>query len=129
MSIPLIYLAAKYTEIHPYLIQRNIDRARLCAQEVALLGCCPMTPPLIGSHFEGIQDYLWWGEAYMNLLRRCDGVFMVPGYQNSNGAMKELTEALRLEMPVFYSLTDLQDWINSQSPAPITLPSFQSERS
>lgn len=110
---PLVYLASKYTEKHPYLIQRNIDRARLCAQEVALAGCCPITPPLIGPHFEGIQDYLWWGEAYMNLLRRCDAVFMVPGYQRSNGAMKELTEALRLEMPVFYRLVDLREWMSS----------------
>ena len=80
---------------------------------------------MIGANLEGVQDYLWWGEAYMTLMRRCDAVFMVPGYDRSNGATKEEVEALRLEMPVFYDLEELKVWLNSQLSAPITLPSFQ----
>jgi hypothetical protein len=126
-SIPLIFLACKYTEPHTFQIQRNIWNASIYAQEVALLGAVPLCPATIGSNYEGIQDYLWWGEAYMTLMRRCDAVFMVPGYDRSNGATKEEVEALRLGMPVFYTLEDLNDWMSNQSPAPVTLPSFQTE--
>lgn len=108
---PLIFCACKYTEPATYKIQRNIWTASLYSQEVALVGGVPLCPALIGANFEGLQDYLWWSEAYLTLLRRCDAVFMVPGYERSNGATKEEVEALRLGMPVFYNLQDLKEWI------------------
>lgn len=111
-SIPLIFLACKYTEPHTYQIQRNIWHASIYAQEVAALGAVPLCPALIGANFEGLQDYHWWSEGYLTLLRRCDAAFMVPGYDRSNGATKEEVEALRLAMPVFYTLEDLKEWIN-----------------
>jgi hypothetical protein len=110
--IPHIYIAHKYTEPSPYLVQRHIDRARLYAQEVAIMGGMPITPGLVSGNFDGIQDYQWWCDAYIQLMRRCDAVFMTPGWEKSNGATAELTEALRLGMPVFYHLTELKRWIN-----------------
>jgi hypothetical protein len=125
---PLIFLACKYTEPHTYQIARNIHWATWYAHEIALLGGAPLCPALIGSHFEGTQSYLWWGDAYINLLRRCDAVFMVPGYERSNGAMKELTEALAIGLPVFFDLKELGEWLsenshdpNYVSPSPSTL--------
>ena len=109
----LIFCACKYTEIHTYLIQRNIHEATYWSQEVALLGAAPLCPALIGCNFEGIQSYTWWSDAYINLLRRCDAVFMVPGFERSNGATKEETEALALGMPVFYNLEDLKEWLDA----------------
>jgi len=73
----------------------------------------PLTPPLLGPHFEGIQNYDWWSDAYMNVLRRSDAVFMVPGWLRSKGANKELEEALDLGMPVFYTLESLKEWIDN----------------
>jgi len=110
----LIFCACKYTEIHTYLIQRNIHNATYWVQEVALLGGMPLCPAMIGANLEGVQSYTWWGDAYINLLRRCDAVFMVPGYECSNGATKEETEALALGMPVFYQLADLKGWLDVQ---------------
>ncbi len=111
---PLIFCACKYTEPSTYQIQRNIHNATFYVQEVALLGGVPLCPAMIGANLEGVQSYLWWGDAYINLLRRCDAVFMVPGYERSNGAMKELTEALAIGMPVFYELEDLKDWLDDK---------------
>jgi hypothetical protein len=111
MQTKFIYLAGKYTEKAPYLTQRNIDLARRYAQEIALLGALPITPHLLLAHFEGIQDYSWSSDVTMQLMRRCDAVYMLPKYEQSNGAMAELTEAIRLEMPVFYHLSELKIWL------------------
>lgn len=108
----LIYVAHKYSEDAVYKVQRNIDRARIYAQEIAILGALPLAPGQLAGHFEGIQDYDWWSVAYMHLMRRCDAVFMVPRYEQSHGAMLELEEALRLGMPVFYHLSELKQWLN-----------------
>jgi hypothetical protein len=114
---PLIFCACKYTEPHTYQIQRNIHAATYYVQEVALLGGVPLCPAMIGANLEGVQSYLWWGDAYINLLRRCDAVFMVPGYERSNGATKELTEALAIGLPVFFELDDLKDWLDDKQQA------------
>jgi hypothetical protein len=110
--IKVIFMAAKYSEPYPYLVSRNVERARVYSQEVARLGALGLTPPVIGAHFEGIQNYEWWAEAYIQLLRRCDAVFMVPHWEHSPGARKEHEEADRLGIPVFYHLSELKEWLN-----------------
>ncbi len=108
----LIYLAGRYTETSPYLVQRNVDLARRYAQEVCIAGGMAITPHLLSQHFDGIQDYTWWCDAMLTLMRRCDAVYMLPKYETSNGAIAELTEALRLEMPVFYNMRELKAWLS-----------------
>lgn len=113
MPTPLIYLAGRYTEKSTYLVQRNIDLARRYAQDVAILGAMPITPHLLSANFEGIQDYTWWCSAMLVLMRRCDALLMLPKWDQSNGAVAELTEALNLEIPVFYHLSELKVWLQS----------------
>lgn len=111
MTIPLIYLAGRYTEIHTHLVRRNIHLAERYAQEINQLGALAIAPHLVSQHMESIQDYAWWCEAMLVLMRRCDAVYMLPKYETSNGAVAELTEALRLEMPVFFTMRELKEWL------------------
>jgi hypothetical protein len=39
-------------------------------------------------------------------MRRCDLVVVVPGWETSGGTLKEIAEAERLGIPVFYWLRD-----------------------
>lgn len=110
-KLKLIFLACKYSETDVYLVQRNIHHATYYAQEVALLGALPLCPALISANFEGIQTYDWWSDAYMELMYRCDAVFMVPNHERSDGATREHEEALKIGKPVFYDLKTLNDWI------------------
>jgi hypothetical protein len=91
-----------------------VDLARRYAQEICIAGGLAVTPHLLSQHFDGIRDYMWWCEAMLVLMRRCDALYMLPRYERSNGSMAELTEALRLEIPVFYHLTELKEWLNAQ---------------
>lgn len=110
-EVPFIYLAGKYTEAHTYLVQRNIALAMHHAQEVAIMGALPVTPHLLTANMDGIQHYQWWCDVTMQLMRKCDAVLMLPNYDRSNGAVAELVEALRLDMPVFYCLGELRHWL------------------
>jgi hypothetical protein len=105
--IPLIYIAGRYTEDHPYLIQRNIDMARYYSQEVALLGGFPICPHANLAHFEGIQDYNFFAEGNLILMRRCDAVFFIPDWQYSKGAKEEHDCATRLGMDRVYALNEV----------------------
>ena len=114
-EVPFIYLAGKYTEPHTYLVQRNIALAQEYAQEIAIMGALPVTPHLLTANMDGIQHYQWWCDVTMQLLRKCDAVFMLPNYERSNGAIAELVDALRIGMPVFYQLNEVKDWLSQTS--------------
>jgi len=110
----LVYVAGKYSAPSPYLVQRNIDHARYYAQEIALLGGYPVTPHLTTAHFDGIQTYDWWCDTTLELMRRCDAVFMLPAWGESKGARGEHMEALKLKLPVFYTLYMIDNWLNDK---------------
>jgi hypothetical protein len=100
--IPLIYIAGKYTAAHPYLVDRNIQYAKLFAQEIAIRGGFPVTPHLCTGHFDGIQTYQFWIASTLELMYACKAVFLLPNYLDSSGARGEEKEAVKLGMKVFY---------------------------
>lgn len=83
------------------------------------MGALPLCPGVIGANYEGIQDYAWWAEAYLQLLRRSDAVFMVPRWEESSGARFEHAEADRLSIPVFYHLSELKTWLTGVGPSSV----------
>lgn len=109
----LVYLAGKYIDTATYLVQRNIHLSQQYAQEIALLGAFPVSPHLCSQNMDGIQNYQWWCDTTMELMRRCDAVFMLPNYQDSNGALAELKEAKDRGMPVFWWLHEIKGWIDN----------------
>lgn len=115
MNYPaLIYLAGPYTAPHPYLVQLNVDEARWWAMEICKLGGYGLAPHGVTAHFEGLQNYYFYLNATLSLMRRCDAVFMLPNWEQSNGARLEHDDALRLNIPVLYQLSDVdafvRDW-------------------
>jgi hypothetical protein len=48
----------------------------------------------------------------MEILHRCDGVYVCPGAEKSVGVAKEVAEAKELGIPVFHDTTTLQKHFN-----------------
>lgn len=44
----------------------------------------------------------------MVLLKKCDAILMLPGWENSRGATKELTYAKKNDMKVFFDIKDIK---------------------
>ena len=49
-----------------------------------------------------------WLEGDLEMLRRCDAVLVVPGWEKSSGTRAEIAEANACGIPVFYALEALQ---------------------
>lgn len=111
----VVYIAGKYSgrthdgrsysEIH-----RNIFDARDWAIRVMQTGgVVALCPHLNSMHmeldFSGEQDF--WYEADLELLRRCDAVFLIPGWQHTRGACIENDFARSNGIPVFEDLPSL----------------------
>lgn len=112
MNYPaLIYIAGPYTAPHPYLVQLNADEARWWAMEICKLGGYALAPHFLTLHFEGIQNYDFYLNATLALMRRCDAVFMLPKWAQSNGARLEYDDAIRLKIPVLHTLEDVEAFV------------------
>jgi hypothetical protein len=112
-SIPLVYVAGRFSAPDREGVRRNIDAAEIVGIEVAWRGACPIVPHTNTSHpdFEKVQSYEWWIEATKEMARRCDAMMMVPGWEMSSGARGEKALYDSIGKPVFTMYVDLEDWL------------------
>jgi len=98
MHAKLCYIAGKYRGETNDIIKENI----MTAQQYQLLltraypeffYLCPHTNT---EFLDGAQDDQYFLDGTMEMLRRCDAIYMLPGWKGSEGSNKELAEANRL---------------------------------
>jgi nucleoside 2-deoxyribosyltransferase len=116
----VIYVAGPYTgkghgPENYAEIGHNILNAREWAIKILKLGgCVTLTPHLNSAHMEcDFNHPEFWYEADLELLKRCDAIFMIPGWERSKGSVKEHGFAITRELPVFYDLESLNSFIRS----------------
>ena len=96
----LIYIAGPYSGD----IKENIIKARNASIKIWNSGFTGVCPHMNTAHFEidckcDYQDYL---EGDMEILKRCDGIFMLKDWMLSKGAREEHDLADARDMPIFY---------------------------
>jgi hypothetical protein len=98
----LVYVAGPYTADTPEGVEENCRRAREVGAELAKCGpnIFPVIPHQTGRDIEHIGDYRFWIEGTVELMRRCDVVYVCPGWEGSRGTLGEIAEAERLGIPV-----------------------------
>lgn len=98
-----IYIASPYTRGDVAVnVRRQID----CADELMNLGFTPFVPLL--AHFQHLihpRPYEDWTTLDLEWISACDAVLRLSG--ESSGADKETALANSLNIPVFYSISDL----------------------
>lgn len=106
--VKLVYVAGRYSASSDRTIAENVEAARAVARRVAAAHplLFPVVPHQLNAGLEGVGDYEWWLAGTLELMRRCDAVVMVTGWEGSRGACAEREEALRLGMPVFVDASD-----------------------
>lgn len=103
-----VYIASPYT-IGDVAV--NVKNQIDAANELIGEGLCPFVPLLCHFlHMANPQPYATWIKYSMEWLRQCDFVLRLEG--QSDGADKEVVEALQLGKMVFTSISDLLKYIN-----------------
>lgn len=118
--IPLVYIAGPFNAEDGLAIERNVRRAEDLAYEVAALGAMPACPHTnLRYPSRRLAKFLY--PATLELMRRCDAVIFVHGWEFSTGALGEHAEAKRLGMPLFFDVPEsaaglraLKSWIDSK---------------
>ena len=99
----LVYIAGPYRAPTEWQLVQHIRAAEALAIEVWKLGAVAICPHLNTMFMDGIDiDRDTFINGDLEILRRCDAIFMLSGWDKSEGARKEWELAKELDMPVIY---------------------------
>jgi hypothetical protein len=112
----LVYIFGPYRAATPSEILDNIRNAEFVARELARNGVDFVCPHLNARLFDGVvEDDQFWLDMDINIMRRCDCLVGVKGWENSEGSKVEIVIAKSLGMPVYLSCEEfLKDYRRSR---------------
>lgn len=106
----VVYIAGRFRAKDGWLINENVFVAEKAGRGVARLGGMPLVPHSIGAHMAGTEDDTFWLTGTLELMRRCDLVLVLPGWEDSQGARGEIAEAERIGLPVIFPANGFPGW-------------------
>lgn len=111
----VVYVAGKFSAPDQWQRTRNVRAAENIAYGVACMGAMPLNPLANTCNFYGTLDEKFWYAGTLELLRRCDALILVPGWEDSKGVKAEIAEANRRGMPIFYRVDEIAEWVQQDS--------------
>lgn len=107
----LIFIAGPFSADTKEKVEQNILTTEQLGFKVAELGMAPIVPNSMGRSWRGIPSYETWINTTKFILSQCSVVLIAPNWENSNGTKKEIEYAEQLNIPVFYSIAELENYI------------------
>ena len=104
---PLVYLAGPVRGDRINIVYENIQRAREWACFLWEVGFAVFCPHLNTAFMDGIVEDEVFLEGDLNILSRCDTIFVLPGWEDSQGTIGEIGEALKMGIPIYF----MEKWI------------------
>ena len=99
----LVYVAGPYRSKHGRIgVVLNILRARRIARELWRLGLAVLCPHTNTALLDGAVSDDAFLAGDIEMLARCDGIVMAPGWERSAGSLDELTFARGHAIAVFF---------------------------
>lgn len=101
MRMRVVYIAGPYRAADRWATAQHIRRAEAVGLVVAQFGAVPLIPHSMFSEFGGTKSDGYWLAATQELLRRCDAIVMLYGWEKSEGSVAEYELAVKLGIDVF----------------------------
>jgi len=98
----LVYVAGPYNAPTDWGIECNIRRAEAAGINVWTSGFVALCPHKNTAHFGGLCPNEVWLQGDLEILSRCDIIFMVQGWEASKGATAELQFAREHDIPAIF---------------------------
>ena len=116
MSYKVVYTAGPYRAKTEEQVGWNVERALWWAEAVWRLGAAAICPHTNTYKMDMAVEPEEFVERDLEIVRRCDAVLMLPGWEKSSGAQRERDAATEAGLPIFYwsDLSALEGWINER---------------
>ena len=103
----VIYVAGKYKAPTEWELVQNIRHAEEVARRLWAEGWVVICPHMNTAHWGGLledpeEDHLLWLRGDLELVKRCDAIYMLNNWDKSSGARSEHELALKLKKEIIY---------------------------
>ena len=88
-SIKVIYIAGAFRAKTQWGIMQNVRKAEDASLKLWKLGYAVICPHTMTQHFQNECPDEVWLDGCLELLRRCDAIYLVEGWQSSKGSLEE----------------------------------------
>lgn len=105
-DIKLIYIAGALRG-NTFKKWLNIRKAKNVAETLWRLDVAVYSPHLNSGWLDSPETDVFLLPANIDIMLRCDAIYVMDNWRKSEGTKKEITEALRLRMPVYFNLGHL----------------------
>lgn len=113
----VVFICGPYRAQTPSTRDANIAAAADAAMQIWRMGAVALCPHKNTAHFDGFLPDEIWLDGDLELLRRCDAVYLLPRWKQSEGAYAEWEEAVRRGIPCWESLLELGRWLDGEAEA------------
>jgi len=125
----VVYVAGPYRGKDNWEIEQNVRRAEEVALRIWRTGqAVALCPHCETRFFQGAAPDDIWIAGTLELLRRCDAIFLLPGWITSVGARGEQQEALRRHIHAFERFDDLLRWLDECDEADSNNEAFRKDQ-
>ena len=107
-----LYVAGPFRGPSAWDIELNIRNAEAVALDLWRAGAAVLCPHTNTRFFDGAAPDEVFLNGDLELLSRCDGIVMVPGWQRSQGARAEREFAIQAGLQVFHSKEEALLWMS-----------------
>ena len=104
MTKPILYISGPFSGATEAAILANIARASSVALKAWRAGWACICPHKNTAGFQHAHDVHWseWIAGDLAILRRCDAILMLPGWERSPGAVVEHKAAIDAGIDVMF---------------------------
>lgn len=108
----LVYITGPYMGDNYHQTEGYITYAREWAEKVARAGHAFYCPHLNAAHFDAIAPDVpkyFWREMNLDILRRCDALLLVPGWDNDEVTQRDVHYAEGWGIPVVVDIDQIAE--------------------
>jgi len=98
----VIYIAGAYRNRTEWGLIENIRHAERVAIKLWQRGYAVICPHLNTAHFGGLCTDDTWLKGDLEILSRCDAIYVLDNWKQSRGAQEELKLAIKLRLEIYY---------------------------
>ncbi len=97
----VIFISGKYRADTEWELEQNIENARNAAADLWQQGYIVICPHMNSAHMGGLCDDSIWLDGYIEILKRCDAIYLLKGWEESIGSVNEFNIAYHENKEIF----------------------------
>lgn len=114
----LIFVTGAFNGPSEWARQYNVRKAANCALDVWKRGGVAICPHLNSGEFFAQAPEYQFTEGYLEVLRRCDAIYLVEGWGASMGSRREMAEAQRIGLTILKTIDELETYLGTHPKTP-----------